>query len=469
MKITVDKPGYLYKIENKLLFSKVPLRNALFLCKIVPHKDTYEIDLDELETKDIINLEDVPWIISKYVFNSINEPGYILNEGDLIKMGKYILKVRQIKLKKENIMNTMIDNQLKIIKDDEDEDEDISRNLFNPKDVANALKLKSSSLRDDHQNIINVFKVSNKLLLKDNVNDNSHNTDGNGDCNNNNKDRDYLNNGNDISNRNNINEQKPICRICLSDSFQDPNNPMINPCKCSGTMKYLHLVCLQKFIESKIQTRVGDNVTLLSFKSIECDICKTVFPEKIKIKNTSYVIIDLHRPMSNYIIIEGMNNESLELKYVFVLNFKHQNSISIGRASNSDMKLSDISVSRNHAEIILKNNSFQLIDNKSKFGTLINSSHHLSILPNKPLVIQKRQINLKFKMSPKICSILTCYNPKELPYKTYNEYFRVMHKFKKNINELSNILLTETHTVDEYELASDKNQRAFSEKNKTIK
>jgi hypothetical protein len=38
----------------------------------------------------------------------------------------------------------------------------------------------------------------------------------------------------------------PICRICLGDENYN-NNPLINPCTCSGTMKYIHLYCLKQW------------------------------------------------------------------------------------------------------------------------------------------------------------------------------------------------------------------------------
>lgn len=33
------------------------------------------------------------------------------------------------------------------------------------------------------------------------------------------------------------------CKICLEDN-NDPDNPLINPCECKGSMKYIHLKCL---------------------------------------------------------------------------------------------------------------------------------------------------------------------------------------------------------------------------------
>lgn len=34
------------------------------------------------------------------------------------------------------------------------------------------------------------------------------------------------------------------CRICLGDN-DEPDNPFITPCKCDGTMKCIHIKCLQ--------------------------------------------------------------------------------------------------------------------------------------------------------------------------------------------------------------------------------
>jgi pSer/pThr/pTyr-binding forkhead associated (FHA) protein len=44
--------------------------------------------------------------------------------------------------------------------------------------------------------------------------------------------------------------------------------------------------------------------------------------------------------------------------------------IKIGRASDCDIKISDISVSRSHARLYLDESDFYIKDLKSKFGTL---------------------------------------------------------------------------------------------------
>lgn len=48
-----------------------------------------------------------------------------------------------------------------------------------------------------------------------------------------------------------------------------------------------------------------------------------------------------------------------------------QEGIKLGRGHECEIRITDISVSRNHALIKFVNNNFVVFDNKSKFGTLV--------------------------------------------------------------------------------------------------
>jgi pSer/pThr/pTyr-binding forkhead associated (FHA) protein len=47
--------------------------------------------------------------------------------------------------------------------------------------------------------------------------------------------------------------------------------------------------------------------------------------------------------------------------------------IKLGRGHECEIRISDISVSRNHASIKLNGDGFYIYDNKSKFGTLVRN------------------------------------------------------------------------------------------------
>lgn len=60
----------------------------------------------------------------------------------------------------------------------------------------------------------------------------------------------------------------------------------------------------------------------------------------------------------------------------------------IGRGQDCDLKISDISVSRNHCQILFINGKFWLQDSGSKFGTLVLARSPAEVLPNTTVGVQ---------------------------------------------------------------------------------
>ena len=250
---------------------------------------------------------------------------------------------------------------------------------------------------------------------------------------------------------------KPICRICLSEEYEKAN-PLIHPCNCDGTMKYIHLECLKLLIQSKIKKTENDFCKILTFKRIECEICKTVFPEKISIKGSLYSIIDINKPEKDYIILEGIIKEIPEEKSVYIVHFKDKKEIKIGRATDANIRLNDISVSRAHATISLYNDNFYLHDTNSKFGTLIRMKNVFNILLNKPFFVQKGNIFFQFFMYKTFWAYFKCYRPKNIKYNNnYNDffdeifennYYKLDDKYENNFNSL--LRNVKTKSVSEY-------------------
>lgn len=89
----------------------------------------------------------------------------------------------------------------------------------------------------------------------------------------NNKTKEY----NDFNIKSNSDSEKNSCRICLvEDSFSD--NPLVSPCNCSGTMKYLHIKCLQNWLRTKLKVQTHSQFLLIEWRKFECDLCQFVFP-----------------------------------------------------------------------------------------------------------------------------------------------------------------------------------------------
>lgn len=66
------------------------------------------------------------------------------------------------------------------------------------------------------------------------------------------------------------------------DEEQSNENPLINACACKGSVMQIHLDCLMKWIQSKLQVKINDNNICFNYKQFECEICKTAYPKSLK-------------------------------------------------------------------------------------------------------------------------------------------------------------------------------------------
>lgn len=177
------------------------------------------------------------------------------------------------------------------------------------------------------------------------------------------------------------------CRICLYDD-SDAQNPMISPCNCSGSMRYIHLNCLQQWLSSRMVSRNTENCTTYSWKSIDCEICKSSFPFTLGGKGESSDLFKVEKPNTPYIVLEGIGSDKNSNRGVHIVSVTGTNDITLGRGHDADVRISDISVSRCHATIKFKEGNFIIEDNSSKFGTLVKCTEKVIVKSTSSLVIQ---------------------------------------------------------------------------------
>ncbi|CAG9321062.1 unnamed protein product [Blepharisma stoltei] len=191
-----------------------------------------------------------------------------------------------------------------------------------------------------------------------------------------------------------IGSECKICRICLSDG-SEPENPMISPCKCSGSVKYIHFNCLLRWISSRLAVKSNENLNSYYWKSAVCEICKQEFPMSINYQGRTSELFPIEKPSAPYLILEEISKEKSS-KSIHVVHLTTKNSIRLGRGHESELRISDISVSRCHAHILFRNGSFYLEDNRSKFGTLIEVSEGYALDPNSQIAMQVGRTVISF-------------------------------------------------------------------------
>jgi len=172
------------------------------------------------------------------------------------------------------------------------------------------------------------------------------------------------------------------CRICYSNDNSNENNPMISICKCKGSMN-LHLECLKLWLKSKLEIKEINNKPGVSYiiNKFNCELCHEPYPITIKNNNINYNLIDYNVPEGqNYIILQSLNSikeNNYPLSIHVLMFIENESSYILGRGHESDIRITDISVSRSHARIFMKDDKFFMEDLGSKFGSLVLAKEHV--------------------------------------------------------------------------------------------
>lgn len=118
-------------------------------------------------------------------------------------------------------------------------------------------------------------------------------------------------------------------------------------------------------------------------------------------------MIELPELEDDYLVLESVSLESKHSRMVHILHPKPNNALGgfrgkylLGRGQDCDLKVSDISVSRNHCSIHYKKGKFYLQDQNSKFGTLALSRGMVEILPDTNTGMQIGRTLMIFQTRP---------------------------------------------------------------------
>jgi hypothetical protein len=188
------------------------------------------------------------------------------------------------------------------------------------------------------------------------------------------------------------------CRVCFT-SNDTKNNPLVSLCSCTGSLKWMHLKCLQNWTMARSYRKINTYVATYAWTSLECDICKDKLPTTFEHQGQTYSLIDLPKHGLNYIILEDQRKDNYY--YIIHILFPQDIPISIGRGNDNDMKINDISISRSHAMITF-NHNFYLKDLNSRFGTIVMLTKPQAIDKSESLMVQLNRTTIKFSLKTEI-------------------------------------------------------------------
>lgn len=192
----------------------------------------------------------------------------------------------------------------------------------------------------------------------------------------------------------------PACKICLSE--EEPGNPLLSPCNCTGSVRYVHLHCIREWLESKKRAHQSASTHSYVWEGIECELCKDTYQTFVVNPQTGSEVCILKfvipRDTQRYIILESIHS-CKSVKIMHVVKFlEGQRMVNVGRSVEDGLRINDESVSPNHALFRIYNvyndkiksleGKIALIDNKSKYGTYLLMTHPVAVKPGVDLTFQ---------------------------------------------------------------------------------
>ena len=129
--------------------------------------------------------------------------------------------------------------------------------------------------------------------------------------------------------------------------------------------------CLKTWLLNKVTRKSTTYVDFINYENFNCQLCKEDIPINFQIDNKSYSILDEESQLNEpFITLSGIktNKSKLQVRLKFPAS---KRVISIGRGHEADLKLDDVSISRKHCFIQRTVYGFEIFDNRSKFGTLL--------------------------------------------------------------------------------------------------
>ena len=171
-------------------------------------------------------------------------------------------------------------------------------------------------------------------------------------------------------------DAEAMCYVCTDNGDTD-EDPLVNPCKCKGGTKYVHVSCLRQWVIKDKDEGICKVTSQGGTNCYKCSVCKSPYRYEVKRKGKTTEIFDrsVKAPSLTCMVVMSSDNSILPRGKLYQISFEsliredNLRPVSLGRNSECDVILQCSSVSNHHAKIHFTDNNFYLVDDSSSNGT----------------------------------------------------------------------------------------------------
>ena len=109
----------------------------------------------------------------------------------------------------------------------------------------------------------------------------------------------------------------------------ETSQPVINPCKCAGTMGDMHVKCFRQWVINKVEVEKRKKSLKVSWKSMTCELCQADLSTKMGCSDLEIALLNFRGAFTEpYIILKPLNADS-EANSVLVLELDEKKPLQI--------------------------------------------------------------------------------------------------------------------------------------------
>ena len=163
------------------------------------------------------------------------------------------------------------------------------------------------------------------------------------------------------------------CKICLSHETS-VENPLVAPCSCKGSVEYIHVSCLDRWLSSKIRHKDMHYRSQYDAPVIKCSLCGDPLPMDLEVNGTRYSNLGLPKPKGRYVVLRENSTNEVQLWH-----WDNCRTLGVGAGGENELRLDGLSDF--HAKLTFEGHELRVRDRHSQFGSLV--------LVQKPMAIHR--------------------------------------------------------------------------------
>lgn len=125
-----------------------------------------------------------------------------------------------------------------------------------------------------------------------------------------------------------------VCRICYGKEEDELEDPLIEVCNCSGSVKMIHLSCAKAWINEELTQDIADDVKSYCWERISCELCHSNFKEVVYKDGRVIKLFEKEKiEAETYMVLESIYPDYIKIYFGLIIDKENDTKVfQLGRS-----------------------------------------------------------------------------------------------------------------------------------------